>query len=708
MQRSQRAAHDALLAERRAPPNADRGARFAGFAPNSYSAATRSVEAVLSAGSAVKRWGFVEELEISAEAIDLDRVTRGLVPLLNAHDRWAIGSVLGTVSDVRIADGQLIGRLNFADTDAGREAEGMVSRGELRGISVGYAVTQWRLSAVDDLGVETWIATTWELQEVSLVPVPADPAAGVRSVESIPGTGATADNQEETEMKRNLPGGAVAPAATIAVAASAAPAAVSGSAAGEAVRTEPAAPAAAAGAVAPVAPLRHAAFTGRAAIDFVEGARSFGEPMMTRARELLDQNDRGDISIETARAQLNAAIVEQARAATSGVPTGGRAIEITADASDRFLRGALAAIFRRAGVADMVAKAAKDRGETVDTNPGEFANMRNVDLARMAMDVGGIACRSYDPNEVVRTALTTRSGPAQSTSLFPMLLENAMHKVLQAAYLTTPDTWRRFCGVGSVVDFREHPRYLRGSFGALDNLTESGEIKRKTIPDGAKESIKATTKANIVALTRQAIVNDDMSVFSFMLTDLGRAAKLSVELAVYALLAENSGLGPVMSDGKTLFHDDHNNIAGTAAAPSVNAFDALRVLMAEQKDVSDNEILDIRPAVWLGPIGIGGDARVINEAIYDPDTANKLQKPNKVRGLFQDIVDTARLSGTRWYGFADPNFNPAIETVFLNGNQEPMMEMEQTWGTDGSEWKVVFDFGVGALNWRSAATNAGA
>jgi hypothetical protein len=43
--------------------------------------------------------------------------------------------------------------------------------------------------------------------------------------------------------------------------------------------------------------------------------------------------------------------------------------------------------------------------------------------------------------------------------------------------------------------------------------------------------------------------------------------------------------------------------------------------------------LDLRPAVGLFPIGLGGTARVINDAQYDPDTANKLQRPNQVRGL---------------------------------------------------------------------------
>jgi phage major head subunit gpT-like protein len=55
---------------------------------------------------------------------------------------------------------------------------------------------------------------------------------------------------------------------------------------------------------------------------------------------------------------------------------------------------------------------------------------------------------------------------------------------------------------------------------------------------------------NIVGLTRQAIVNDnEMEVFSGLATDLGRAAKLTIEVDVYALLNSN----PNMGDGYALF-----------------------------------------------------------------------------------------------------------------------------------------------------------
>jgi ATP-dependent Clp endopeptidase proteolytic subunit ClpP len=417
------------------------------------------------------------------------------------------------------------------------------------------------------------------------------------------------------------------------------------------------------------------------------------------AEELVDAGT----SIDDARAQI---IDKLADASEATMPRNQAPIAVGTEAREKFVIGAGNALLARAGLTGIVAAAAKIRGETIDLDPGEFRGIRNVELARMALDMAGIGERSYDRDRIVARALTARNSVYQTTSDFPTILENTMHKVLQAAYAVAPDTWSRVCGIGSVTDFRPHNRYLRGTFGELPGLNENGEFKNLPIPDAAKEQISATTKGAIIGLSRQAIVNDDMDAFSGLAVDFGRASKLSIEIAFYRLLAMNDGLGPIMNDGKTFFHADHGNIAD-AAAPSVVAFDALRVLMARQKDLSKNEYLDIRPASWLGPIELGGTVRTLNDAVYDPDTANKLQKPNMVRGLFSDIVDTPRLSGTPWYGFADKDTAPAFEVVFLNGEQEPFLESKEGWRTDGTEWKVRHDFGVGGVNYRSAARNAG-
>ena len=130
--------------------------------------------------------------------------------------------------------------------------------------------------------------------------------------------------------------------------------------------------------------------------------------------------------------------------------------------------------------------------------------------------------------------------------------------------------------------------------------------------------------------------------------------------------------------------------------------------MASQKGVGANaDYLDLRPQVLLVPIGLGGTARVINAAEYDPDTANKLQRPNVVRGLFSDVVDTPRLSGTRRYLFADPANAPVLEVDFLDGNEQPYLEQKAGFEVDGATFKVRHDYGVSVVDYRGAVTNAG-
>jgi hypothetical protein len=200
------------------------------------------------------------------------------------------------------------------------------------------------------------------------------------------------------------------------------------------------------------------------------------------------------------------------------------------------------------------------------------------------------------------------------------------------------------------------------------------------------------------------IINDDLNAFSRLATMLGRAAARSIEIDVYALLASN----PTMSDGVALFHASHGNLIASGVAPSAVAFDAMRVAMAIQKDPSGNDFLDLRPSNLLIGIGQGATARVINDALYDPDTANKLQRPNLAKGIFNNIIDTARITGNEYYAFAAPEEEPTIEVAFLDGVQEPYMEQEQAFEQDGMKWKVRLDYGVAAIGWRGAVKNPGA
>jgi hypothetical protein len=169
----------------------------------------------------------------------------------------------------------------------------------------------------------------------------------------------------------------------------------------------------------------------------------------------------------------------------------------------------------------------------------------------------------------------------------------------------------------------------------------------------------------------------------------------------------NSGLGPTQSDSQPLFHANRNNVNATASAYSVAGIDADRVVMGSQKDPNGVDYLDLRPDVALVPLGLGGTARVTNSMEFD-GVSNKFQVPNVVRGLFRDVVDTPRLSGTRRYMFADRNIAPVFLVSFLEGQQEPVLETQDGWRTDGVELRGRLDFGVDVVDFRGAVTNAGA
>jgi hypothetical protein len=114
---------------------------------------------------------------------------------LDSHQQGSIAHALGRVTATWFRGNAFMGRLAFNQTSEGRKAEGMVARGEIAGISAGYRVEEWEVADSDGRFVDpdsmrwdeddlTFTATRWELLETSLVTVPADAGAGIRSYPS--------------------------------------------------------------------------------------------------------------------------------------------------------------------------------------------------------------------------------------------------------------------------------------------------------------------------------------------------------------------------------------------------------------------------------------------------------------------------------------------------------------------------------------------
>lgn len=666
--------------------------------PSTLNREERTVEITWTTGSRVLRgfWDrYWEELSLDPKHVRMARLNNS-APFLIDHRR----SVEDTAGVVVPGSARLgappRAKVRFlkagVDPAADRAFEKMAD-GIVTDVSVGYMIH--KMEKVEDGAdkIPVMRAVDWEPYEISLVPIGADPGAGVRSegAETYPCEIITrgAKPQEEQNVADKIN---VAPT--------------------EDTRTE-----------APQVDLEAVREEAKKA----ERERGAKVAEIVRKAgldaEFAAQLVRDGKTVDETRTAVLDELAKRSEAAGGPGPGPSGAVEVVATERDKMLRGMEGALLERSGMSGAVGalmeRAPKDsrfsrdarmvrhlQGTSLDG--GEFRGRSLVELARHCLERAGVRTAGMDRMELIGRAFTQRTGGYQTTSDFAVLFENVMYKMLLAAYAAVEDTWRLFCGTDTVPDFRNSNRFRNGSFGVLDAKTEHGEFKNKAIPDGAKYVINTATKGNIIAVTREAIINDDMGALADLARRFGRAAGLTIETDVYALLTANSGLGPTQSDAQPFFHANRANVNAVGSALSSAGIDADRVVMAQQKDISNNEYLGLRPVVLLVPVGLGAQARVINSSIYDHD-GSKLQKPNPVVGLFRAVVDTPRLTGTRRYLFADPTDVPAIKVVFLEGGGEaPVLESQDGWRVDGTEWKVRLDMKAQMFDPKGAVTNAGA
>lgn len=146
--------------------------RSATIAPATLNRDEGTVDVVLSTGAAVQRAGYVERLAIDPAAVTV----AARLPVLDSHRQTSITDVKGRVENVRFEAGQITATLRISDP----AALAAIERGDVTGVSIGYRVSKWN-DSTDASGQRVRTAARWTLIEASLVPIPADPAALIRS-----------------------------------------------------------------------------------------------------------------------------------------------------------------------------------------------------------------------------------------------------------------------------------------------------------------------------------------------------------------------------------------------------------------------------------------------------------------------------------------------------------------------------------------------
>lgn len=604
---------------------------------------SRTVELSFSSETPYGRWFGDEILCHDEECINLERFNNGLGTVLFNHNRDA---VVGHIEKVWLEDNRGKALVRFDTDEQSETIFQKVQSGTLKGVSVGYVIKQYE--ELDDEDTKStngrfngpaYVITDWEPLEISIVSVPADPTVGVgRSAEEIHTSIDTQEDNTRMDQEKNLE-----------------------------VQEVKSAP----------------VETGLTQADLqkaMEQERKRTSEITAMFRDFdVEGADEAIVlgkSVEEAREM----VMDQLRARNKGV-----SVTMGEAESDKFRAAAQDAVLMAAGI------------PVADAAPGaqELRGYSMVEMARESLRrESGSTVNFGDNMELARAAIN-------STSTFPAIMSNLANKSVMVGFNEAETTYQIWAGKGSNRDFKEAARVALSEAGTLELVPEGGQFKQDSFGEASART-KVATYGKLFSLTRQAIINDDLGLFSKIATKYGSAAKRLVNKMVYAQLTGNVK----MQDNVALFDAKHGNVAGTGEALSVKAIAKAITAMRRQKGIQGEATLNITPKYLVVPPELEMTAYQIVNSTAAVDGVNS-GVANPYKGRFIVVADAELTDPDAWYLVADATQHDTIEVTYLNGVETPRLETRQGFDVDGIEYKVAFDCGVSALDFRGVFKNAG-
>lgn len=320
-------------------------------------------------------------------------------------------------------------------------------------------------------------------------------------------------------------------------------------------------------------------------------------------------------------------------------------------------------------------------------NPYNAMTLR--EHARMSLTERGFGVASYNQVQIVGLAFT------HSTSDFGNIMLDVSGKSLLQGWEEAPETFDEWTKKGQLSDFKIAHRVGLGGFPSLRQVREGAEYKYVTTSD-KQATIALATYGELFSITRQAIINDDLSMLTDVPMKLGRAAKATVADLVYAILTTNPTLS---TDDVPLFDDGHHANLLKPASMDVSSLDKARQMMRRQKEGERH--LNIRPAFVLVPTAM-------------ESTANQVIRSTSVKGAdinagiinpvqnFATVIAEPRLddASQKTFYLAAAKGSDTIEVAYLNGVDTPFIDQMEGFTSDGITTKIRIDAGVAAIDHR--------
>lgn len=578
---------------------------------------------------------YLEELVVSDEACDLSRLNNGAAPFLVQHAGHVM-AVAGVITKSWLKDGKGYATVKPSQRTDMQEIIRDIKGGILRNISVGYNVTTYQDVTMPGDDMRSLRAVKWMPLEASIVAIGFDPNAQT----SVRSQGEEQPNITEVIMP---PEAAPKPTPTI-------------------VRTTdpetkptPAAPAAE-----------------------PEVPASGGEPG-EGAEAAIEQERTRSIGIAGA------------------VAAAGLGAEVATDLIARSvsMEDASREIFRLAEEAKTKPKPQSKEREMTKRELVEAALLNRVDAKRfkverenpfkqkpiLSMFESIIERKAGEPDvSYLKRAVTVSSDLAE-------LLSNVANKLMGKESIEK-FAFARVATNQSLKDFKSTPIILLSGVN-LAAKTEGGDYADVTLVD-SEETIQLEERGILIRLSAKAIINDDLSALKALPLRAQTAGARDIEKRFFAMLALNSGLGPILKDTKALFHADHLNSITTGLQPTVEGVSAANEKMAAFVDGS-GDYMDLRTKYILCGPDLEVIAKKTASASLVPNSANEV---NPYAGELEVVV-SSRVPANVWYAIADKaDINPLIYGT-LEGMAEPNVETEVDFKSSNLMTKIEYPNCVG-------------
>lgn len=605
-----------------------------------------------------------EVLTITPESVDTSVVDsqRGL-PFYRDHYHY-YGALLGRVSSLDVTDGEIVARkIRLSRHEDVQRYRMDVADGLTSGVSLGYRHKRSELiEAGENELYPTCIVHEIIPVELSATDMPADILCGIieASIRSasddvpetaITGTraadaaGITANRAENTQENGNMDTTASAPTGAAPIAPDAG------------VVTRQDAPV-----IAPAAPIAPAVDAGAVfaarASELVTIARqaNLADDVLTRA--IADSS----ITVDAFRAQAFNAIVGRQ---SSGVTAG----------NDVATRGN-----RRQAMIDAIV--CRTTGTAPTGLATEYVRHSIADMAHESLVAAGHTIHRNDHDEIfTRTFLQTSDfGEAMLVAARTMLTTIGAQRELEYTRLAKRRDFSNFLP-NKLIDVDSFPR--------LKLLKESGEIQAGTFGTGSSTAL-LKTYARSIRVTRPAMVNDGLGIFTEMMDSMGRIIPEQQNDIVFAALMIEA-MKVANGQASDLFLPGVNLLPQAAGSAAVELnddnLDKAITLMGERKR-RDGTFTWVKPKFLVTGFANRAKARRLTTAIV----ANATGDVN----LHTDLVAVLdpSLKGNSWVLMSDPQSGTAaLSYGGLTGQNGPKVRpWKEVDDHDAVAAAVILDF----------------